>query len=228
VFDLPAMRLVLVLAIFGVLFGAGFLSAVAVDESMPYGLVCVAVMHSDGNEEWPLGDGPPPRPGDLVTVHVDANEQGEVLVVALGRKTSQLAHGWRPLIAPVKSWDEIGLPPRGEQWVWVEATEPFEVFVAFIAKDDPAATVARQLVTQMRDPATNAVTLNGLSRLLREEFQKWQEQRTSLATTPATAPASLAGTLRTAGGFSWRPHAWKANFSAGQPAVLVFRNAAAR
>ncbi len=41
------------------------------------------------------------------------NVEGEVVVVTLHQKTGQFARGWRPVLAVLKSWDELGLPPRG-------------------------------------------------------------------------------------------------------------------
>ena len=98
---------------------AGPLSAVPpVDEAKPYALAGVTVIHPAKNEEALLGGAPPPQAGDLLAVHLDASVEGEVVVVALHKKTGQLAHGWRPVLAVLKSWDELGLPPRGEKWVW--------------------------------------------------------------------------------------------------------------
>ena len=194
-----------------------------VDEAKPYALAAVTVIHPEKNEEALLGEAPPPQGGDLLAVHLDASVEGEVVVVALHKKTGQLAHGWRPVLAVLKSWDELGLPPRGEKWVWPKTAEPFEVFVVFFAKGDPAAAAVRPLVAQLRDPATDAARLPGLARALREALQKWQARDTALAAVPRSAPVAVAGTVRTVGEFPWRTHARKANFSAGQPAVLVFR-----
>lgn len=103
-------------------------------------------------------------------------------------------------------------PPAGEPWVWTEAAEPFDVFVVFLAKDDPAA-----------DAAADAAAVQTQARLLRESMQKWLAADTILAATPAGGPVAIGGTIRNVGEFPWRELARKANFTAAHPTVLVFR-----
>lgn len=70
----------------------------AVDETKPYAQACVTVVDAGEGKESELGGGLKPRAGLRLTVHLDANAEGEALIVALTRKTGQLAHGWRPAL----------------------------------------------------------------------------------------------------------------------------------
>jgi hypothetical protein len=213
------IRFGLTVAVFGTLSVA---PALAVDESKPYALVAVTVIDPEKNQESLLGDGPP-HAGDRLVMHLDANNEGEVLFVAFGRKSGRLAHGWRPVMANLKSWDEIQLPLQNEKWVWTKSAEPFEIFVVFAARNDPAVAAACQLVADLGDPMTGISSLDSKALSLREEIRKWQGKDELLAITPPSAPDAIGGPVRTIGDFPWRGSARKANFSAGRPAVLVFQ-----
>lgn len=199
----------------------------AVDESKPYGRVCVSVVDPRQGQEAVVGGGLAPKAGRLLTVHLDSNTDGEALVVAFSKKSGVLAHGWRPALAPLKAWEERTLPARAEPWAWPGTVETLEVFVVFLARDSAAAGPIRELVARLRDPAAEAAAQKAQARQLRDELRKWQGDDRALATAPESAPTAIAGTVRTVGEFPWRERARKANFSAAQPAVLVFRNAAA-
>ncbi len=224
--SIPRMKLLGILS--GLLgLGACLLAAQAVDETKPYGLACVTVIDAKANKESVLGGDIQQSAGRQLTVHLDANSQGEVLLVALTKKESRLAHGWRPVLLPLKEWSEFTAPPATGKWIFTDATEAFEVFVVFIAKDAPGIESMRKLVAQLGAPGAEAATLKTQSRLLREELQKWQSAAGALAHAPAASPTGIGGTVRAPGEFPWRTLARKANFSAAQPAIIVFRSAAA-
>ena len=203
--------------------GAMLAAGRAVDETKPYALACVTVVDAGEGKESELGGGLKPRAGLRLTVHLDANAEGEALIVALTRKTGQPAHGWRPVLVRLKEWAEVTAPPAGEPWVWTEAAEPFDVFVVFLAKDDPAAEAVRKAAAALRAPAADAAAGQTQARLLREGLQKWLSADTALAAVPAGGPVAIGGTVRNVGEFPWRELARKANFAAAHPGVLVFR-----
>lgn len=208
-------------------FGASLLAAHAADETKPYGLACVTVIDARANKESVLGGDIKASAGRQLTVHLDANSQGEALVVALTKKEGRLAHGWRPVLLPLKEWNEATAPSEPEKWTFTDATEAFEVFVVFLAKGAPGTEGVRKLVSQLRAPGADAATLKSHSRLLRETVQKWQASDAALAQTPTRPPTAIGGTVRAPGEFPWRDLARRGNFSAAQPAVIVFRSAPA-
>ena len=102
---------------------AGAVTARAVDETKPYGLACAMIVDSQENKEALLVGPIAPKPGFRLTVHLDANADGEALVVALTRKENRLAHGWRPEIVPLKEWSEVTLPGVSGKWEWTKRSE---------------------------------------------------------------------------------------------------------
>lgn len=208
-------------------FGASLLAAHAADETKSYGLACVTVIDARANKESVLGGDIKAAAGRQLTVHLDANSQGEVLIVALTKKEGRLAHGWRPVLLPLKEWSEFTAPPAPQKWIFTEATKAFDVFVVFLAKDTQGAEGVRKLVAELRAQGMDATTLKTQSHLLREALQKWQSSDGALAQTPLASPTMIGGTLRAPAEFPWRSLARKANFSASQPAVIVFHSAAA-
>lgn len=208
-------------------FGASLLTAHAVDETKPYGFACVTVVDSKSGAESVLGGDLKAVSGRQLTVHLDANSPGEALVVALTKRESRLAHGWRPVLLPLKEWSDFTAPSAPDKWIFTDATEAFEIFVVFFAKGTPGTENVRKLVAQLGAPGADAAAVKSQSRLLREELQKWQTNDRALAQTPVTSPATIGGTLRATGEFVWRPLARKENFSPVQPAIIVFQSAVA-
>lgn len=206
--------------------GAG--AARAVDETKPYGLACAMIVDPKTNKEALPGGGIDAHSGHLLTVHLDANADGEAFVVALTRKEHRLAHGWRPEIVPLKEWSEMAVPAASGKWEWTKAEEAFDVFVVFFPRDSEAAAEARKLVVALREPGADEKTLATHARSLRDELRKWQQDDALLARQPVGGPASIAGSVRTVGDFPWRDFARKANFDVNKPAVLVFPHAAGK
>ena len=198
------------------------IAAQPLDESKPYGLACATMIDPVANKEAVLGGELTPQPGRLLTVHLDANAAGEAIVVTLTKKDGRLAHGWRPVIVPIKDWEEINVPAAPEKWAWTQGSEPFDVYVVFLAKNGADGELLRKLVAQLRDAKTDASALKTTARQLREELLKWQTNAAALATVPESAPTAIGGTLRAAGEFPWRTLARKANFDSAKPAVVVF------
>ena len=194
----------------------------AVNETKPYGLACVTIVDPAKNLEAVSGKGIEPQPGHLLTVHLDANAAGEALVFALTRKESRLAHGWRPLIVPLKEWSECTVPPKNAKWEWTKAAEPFDVFVVFCPVGSKAVETVRKWALALQNPAANEKTLATQATSLREELRKLQTDDRLLARSPETGPASIAGTVRNVGEFPWRESAKKANFDANKPGIVVF------
>jgi hypothetical protein len=207
----------------------GLLIAQEVDETRPYGRVCATVMDSNGKIESLLDGEVRAVAGNEMTLHFDANREGEALIAVLTKKEGALAHGWRPLLVPIGEWDEHIAPVPPEKWTFPADDEAFEVFVVFFPKAAPAANEVRGLVTKLQDPNADAAALLAGARQLREALQKWQVAESATAAAPESAPAAVGGTLREAGAdFPWRTFAKKANFSADKPAVIVFGHAAGK
>ncbi len=208
-----------------VLYG-GRLIAGDVDETRPYGRACATVIDSNGKSEAVLDGEVRAVAGNEMTLHFEANREGEALVALLTKKDGALAHGWRPLMLPIGEWDAHIAPVPPEKWTFPADDEAFEVFVVFFPKAAPAANEVRGLVTKLRDPNADAAALLAGARQLRETLQKWQVAETAMDAAPESAPAAVGGTLRDAGSdFPWRTFAKRANFSADKPAVIVFGHA---
>lgn len=197
----------------------------AVDETKPYGRVCITELDPAAKTEAVLADSTTAGPGRGLLVHLDANTACDALVAAFSKTSGDLASGWRPVLLNLREWDEQTAPTGNERWAWAEPSEPFEIIAVFLPKGMPGSEKVRDLVTKLRDPKAEPALLKMQARQLREELLKWAVNDAAISVAPASAPAQIGGTVRSASGFSWRDFARKLNFSATKPGVTVYQHA---
>jgi hypothetical protein len=211
---------------------AGLLvSAVAapVDESRPYGRVCIGVV--TGETEEPLkvitGEtkGPPqansePRADSRLVVHADANKPCQMLVFACNVRDGKLAHDWLPQLAELPPWREVLLPEASRVWKWSADSEPIDIYVLFVSPNSEEAHELKILIMAMLNPTVDRELLDRQSVKLRELATRSRESETIRVVKPGRVEA---GVTYRGSSFPWRDYASKANFSEAKPVLLIFR-----
>ena len=167
--------------------------AQTVDKTKPYGRACVTVVDSKTKNETLLTDNLKPAAESNVSIHLEANTQCKAIVAAFSSIEGSLANGWLPVIVSLEEWKEQTLPDAaGKPWAWVEAGQPFEVFVTFLPREMP--TAALSLVAKLRGGKGDADVQKLPAWQLREEFRRWAASDSAVAARPESAPAPIAGT----------------------------------
>ena len=217
----------------------GATGAQTVDETKPYGRACVTVVDSKTKNETLLTDSLKPAAESNVSVHLEANTECKAIVAAFSNAEGSLANGWLPVIVSLEQWKEQTLPSAGEPWAWVEAGQPFEVFVTFLPKEvPPTAAKMLGLVAKLCGGNGDAALQKLQARKLREELRRWAASDSAVAprpesaptptaatvaARPESAPAPIAGTARGVD-LPWRAHARTINFSGEKPGVIIYRH----
>jgi hypothetical protein len=201
----------------------GATGAQTVDETKPYGRACVTVVDSKTKNETVLTDNLKPAAQSNVSVHLEANSKCEAIVAAFSSVDGSLANGWRPVRVSLEQWREQTLPFAGESWAWVEAGQPFEVFVTFLPRNMPTAAKMLGLVDKLREGKGDADLQKLQARQLREELRRWAASDSAVAARPENAPTPIAGIARGLD-FPWRVHARTVNFTGEKPGVIIYRH----
>jgi hypothetical protein len=209
--------------------------AQTVDETKPYGRASVTVVDSKTKKETLLMDNLKSAAESNVSIHLEANTKCEAIVAAFSNVDGSLANGWRPVIMSLEQWKEQTLPSVGEPWPWIQAGQPFEIFVTFLPREMP--TAALSLVAKLREGKGDADVQKLQAWQLREEFRRWAASDSAVAPRPESAPTPMAATVAarpesapapiagTARGVDlpWRAHARTVNFTDEKPGVIIYR-----
>ncbi|MEY5025434.1 MAG: hypothetical protein RLZZ244_962 [Verrucomicrobiota bacterium] len=203
------------------------ISAFAVDESMPYGRVCLTVRDGAEKTEAPFEGDSKPGPGRSLQAYLDSNGKTAcfAIVAAFLKSSGALANGWRPVFVDLGSdgFEEKKVPLGGERWGWERPAEAFEVFAVFIPKGAQGTEKARELVAKLQDPGAPAAVAKLQARQLREELLRIAAIQTSGAAQPTGEPVKIGGTVRGEGDFPWLKHARSISFTDGRAGLSIFR-----
>ena len=202
------------------------LSQSSVDETKPYGRICLTIADNSGHEELFQSD-TPTGAGKKIVVHVDANSKCFALVAAFNRKDSRLANNWMPQFVELPQWEEVPLPKAPAKWLWEKNEGPIEFYALFFAPDSKEAPEIKKLVDAMGNAASDRSMLQLQSNKLREMIGRSMIEKDRSKYLAKTESSELGGVLR-GGTFEWRKSAQSVNFTSDKPGVLIFSGAGAR
>ena len=195
----------------------GAWGASPVDESKPYGRVCIGVV--TGEKEEPLQGQFKPGADTFIVAHADATEHCQMLLFALNVRDGKLAHDWRPQFVELPPWEEVLLPEAPVVWKWSTNCGPVDVYVLFLDANSKDARELKVLVTAM-------LNLNVERTLLDRQSVKLRELATrSGGEIPKVVKARSVevGATYRGGTFPWHNYASRTNFSEAKPSLLIFR-----
>ena len=201
---------------------AGIVAAMGaspVDESKPYGRVCIGVV--TGEKELPLEAQSKPGADTFIVAHAEANEHCQLLIFALSARDGKLAHDWRPQFIDLPPWEEVQLPETPVVWKWSEASGPVNVYVLFLHPNSKDSRELKALVTAMLNPNLERALLDRQSVKLRELATRSGARQGEIIHVAKVARVEVAATYRGAN-FPWRAYASSANFSEARPGLLIF------
>jgi hypothetical protein len=201
---------------------AGIVAAIGaspVDESKPYGRVCIGVVTGEG--EQPLHAQSKPGDDTFIVAHAEANEHCQLLIFALSARDGKLAHNWRPQFVDLPQWEEVQLPETPVVWKWSESFGPVNIYVLFLHPNSKDARELKALVTAMLNPDLERALLNRQSVKLRELATRSGARQGEIIHVAKVRRVQVAATYRGAS-FPWRAYVSAANFSEAKPGLLIF------
>jgi hypothetical protein len=204
----------------GLIAATSAFAADAVDEEKPRGRVCLSIYEPGPPEkEEAFQISTATGPGKTVRAYVDSSDKCTVLIAAL-TKDGKLVNGWRPQLSEVPGdYEEILLPITPVKWFWATASEPFDLYVLFLAPGSKEIDDARKLVDAMQNPKVDDRVLMMQTGKLKELIGRIASNKDKTNQAPVSEP-EVGGVFRGAA-FPWRQFARGVNFAADRPGVLV-------
>jgi hypothetical protein len=190
-----------------------------VDESRPYGRVCVTVLGPSEGREEAFRPASRPGPGERISVSADANVSCEMIVAAFHPATGRIANHWMPQMIELAEWDETRLPKSPAAWNWPAGSDPFEIYVLFADSKSPDVKALQSLVAVMLQSGANGPLLDRQALKLRELITRSIVEPEKARQT--SGRSEIGGTFR-GGSFRWRPFASRVNFNETKPGLLIF------
>ena len=200
-----------------------FISSFALSASAEnYARICATTVDAESNET-PLADASAPGPGEKLVVHLDASAECVALILALIKKGSRLANGWRPQMVALPEWDERKLPAPPAVWNWNKGADPFELWIFFFKRDAAGLDELQKLVAAMQDPSLNEKVLSQQTRKICEKLDARMSGKQSINQGPKARTALAGGTVRSTE-FPWRDYAQKVVLNEAFEGALVVRH----
>ena len=196
-----------------------FVAASPLDDSTPFGRVCIGVL--TGEKEQPLDAQSKPSANTFIVAHAEANESCELLIFALSSGDGRLACDWRPQFVALRPSEEIQVPETPVVWRWSEASAPVNLYVLFLHPNSKDSRKLKALVSAMLNPNVTRELLDRQGVKLRELATRSGTRQGEVIHVTETARAQVAATYRGAN-FPWRAYASSVNFSEAKPGLLVF------
>jgi hypothetical protein len=193
------------------------LGASPVDESKPYGRVCIGVV--TGEKEEALQAQSKPGADTFIVAHADATERSQMVLFALNARDGKLANDWRPQFVELPPWEETLLPEAPVAWKWSANSGPIDIYVLFLHPNSKDAHELKVLVTAMLSLSVEKTLLDRQSVKLRELATRSGGE---IAKVVKPVRAQVGATYRGAT-FPWRNYASRTNFSEAKPGLLIFR-----
>jgi hypothetical protein len=194
------------------------MGASPVDESKPYGRVCIGVVR--GEKEEPLQAESKPGADTFIVAHAEANEPCQMLLFALNARDGKLARDWRPQFVDLPQSEEVQLPDTRTVWKWSASTDPVHIYVLFLHPNSKDARELKVLVTAMLNPSVERRLLDRQSVRLRELATRYGTRQGEIVQVVKDKRAEVGGTYR--GAFPWRRYASTTNFSEVKAGLLIF------
>ena len=197
-----------------------------VDETRPYGRVCVTVMGPAERQEEPFRPVLHPGPGERIGVCVDANVSCQMLIAAFHPATGRIVNNWLPQMVELAEWEETRVPKNPIVWKWLPGSEPFDIYVLFADNKSPDLKELQSLLAAILKSGSNAPLLERQSVKLRELITRSIVDPEKARSKLPSERAEIGGTYRGMGssgvGFAWRKYASSVNFSETKPGLLIF------
>jgi hypothetical protein len=185
-----------------------------------YARVCVTTVDAE-SKEAPLTDDSSSGPGKKLVVHLDASTECTALIVPLTQKGSRLANGWRPQTVVLPQWEERTLPNSNALWTWKKGADPFELWIFFFKKDDPAMTRIYKMGVAMQNSSDEQM-LAEQTRKLCEQLSTRMSGKEQIALGPKANTDLIGGVRGTE--FPWRTFAHKVVLNDALEGELVLRH----
>lgn len=198
--------------------------AKAADEEKPYGRVCISIFDPSSGKEEPFKSSMAYSEGATVKAYIEANSKCTVVLAAL-TKEGKLANDWRPQFSELREeFEEIQLPTPPGSWDWSKTSEPFDLYVCFLAPGAKEIEEAKRLIAAMQPSKVDKRLLSMQTNKLRELIGRIATEKEKVNHAPKTEP-EMGGVLRgtpLGTAFPWRLYAQNTYFVKGHAGVLIF------